>query len=73
MNLAIVMEIAKTVHGLSQNSGDNCLVTEPMYTCLHFEHLQDVCAGTSVDNLHNNPEIVATDERNVFADDVPMT
>ena len=58
---------------LSEDRCDDSLITNACSACLCFCDVNDVSASACIDNLHDDPKVVGTDESDVFAHDVSVT
>ena len=73
VNFTVLMEISQAMNGLSEDRCDDCFITNACSPCLCLCDVHDVCACPSIDDLHDDPKVVSTDESDVFAHDVSVT
>lgn len=73
VDFCIWVKISESVHCLPQDCCNYWFVTDTTNATLDLHPWHDVCARTSIYDLHHNPKEVSVDERNVFTHNVTMT
>ena len=61
------------MHSFSNDCRNDGLIGDSPRARLRLQHVHDVGAGSSIDNLHDDPEEIRIDKSDMLADNVPVT
>ena len=73
VNFSVRVQVFQAVHRLTYNCSYDGLISYATRSRLRLKHVHNVSASASIDDLHDNPKEVGTDEGYMLRDNVPMT